>query len=230
MTRPLVVAHRGASQAVPPGNTIAAFTAARRLGADWVELDVRRTADGALAVHHDPHLADGRAIVELLAAELPDDVPLLDAALGACDGMGVNIEIKNAPGEPDWDEDRQVADAVVAVLAGMALDGVLITSFDPGSIARVRELAPELPTGLLAFDLSSPEQVVATAAAGGHQALNPWDHFVTAELVAQTHAAGLAVNVWTVDDPERLAELVAFGVDGIITNVPDRLRAILESG
>ena len=57
---PLVVAHRGASAAHPPGNTVAAFAAAVALGADWVELDVRLTADGALVVHHDPDLPDGR--------------------------------------------------------------------------------------------------------------------------------------------------------------------------
>lgn len=226
--QPLVVAHRGASHAVPPGNTIAAFTAARELGADWVELDVRRTADGALAVHHDPHLADGRALVEVPASELPPEVPLLDAALVACRGMGVNVEIKNAPGEPDWDESRLLADAVVGALTGVELDGILVTSFDPGSIARVRELAPEIPTGLLAFDLTQPDQVLERAVTGGHRALNPWDHFVTAELVEQVHRAGLAVNVWTVDDPARFAELITFGVDGIITNVPDRLRALLE--
>ena len=59
-----VIAHRGASAAAPE-NTIEAFLLARELGADWVELDARRTRDGAIVVHHDDTLADGRVIVEL---------------------------------------------------------------------------------------------------------------------------------------------------------------------
>lgn len=85
----LVVAHRGASAAHPPGNTLEAFRAAIALGADWVELDVRPTADGRLAVQHDAELADGRTIAAVDAAALPGWVPLLDAALDACAGMGV---------------------------------------------------------------------------------------------------------------------------------------------
>ncbi len=227
MTAPLVIAHRGASSAHPPGNTIEAFTSARSMGADWVELDVRSTRDGGLAVHHDPVLPDGRAIVELGAADLPAWVPLLADSLAACDGMGVNVEIKNAPGEPDWDDARLLADAVVALLGEIAVPRCLVTSFDPGSIARVRTLEPDLATGLLSFDVSDPAAVIAAAAAGGHVALNPWDHFVTADLVAQAHDSGLEVNVWTVDDPLRWDQLVGFGVDGIITNVPDLLRAHL---
>src|SRR5262245_27082175 len=94
--RPAVIAHRGASRAAPE-NTLEAFRLARSLGADAVELDVRRTRDGALAVHHDARLPDGQSVVDLSAAELPRSVPLLDAALDACAGMWVNVEIKNDP-------------------------------------------------------------------------------------------------------------------------------------
>jgi glycerophosphoryl diester phosphodiesterase len=62
---------------------------------------------------------------------------------------------------------------------------------------------------------------IARAAAAGHRALHPFDATVDAAVVATAHAAGLAVNVWTVDDPERMIELASFGVDGICTNVPD---------
>jgi glycerophosphoryl diester phosphodiesterase len=228
VNQPTVIAHRGASQAHPPGNTIEAFSAARTMGADWVELDVRFTADGALAVHHDAHLPDGRVVVEVASADLPSFVPLLDEALVACDGMRVNVEIKNAPGEPDWDEQRGLADAVVGALAGVDADRLLVTSFDPAAIARVRDLEPRLDTGLLVFQVDDARQVVGQAVTGGHRALNPWDPFVTAELVMAAHDAGLVVNVWTVDDASRWAELIALGIDGIITNVPDALRAVLS--
>ncbi|MFM9131198.1 MAG: glycerophosphodiester phosphodiesterase, partial [Actinomycetota bacterium] len=70
LSAPQIIAHRGASRAETE-NTLAAFRTAGRMGADAVELDVRRTLDGAMAVHHDDHLADGRNIVDLDAAELP---------------------------------------------------------------------------------------------------------------------------------------------------------------
>src|SRR5262245_26247516 len=101
-TDTLVIAHRGASAAFPE-TTVEAFEAAGRLGADWVELDVRRTADGLLAVHHDARLGDGRALVELSRSALPAAVPDLGEALAACDGLGVNVEIKNAASDPDFD-------------------------------------------------------------------------------------------------------------------------------
>ena len=74
-------------------NTIEAFALAGRLGADAVELDVRRTRDGLLVIHHDPTLSDGRVIARTDAAELPAHVPHLGAALDACAGLWVNVEI-----------------------------------------------------------------------------------------------------------------------------------------
>src|SRR3954468_3922079 len=110
--QPTILAHRGASSSHRE-NTIDAFRASGPMGADWVELDVRRTADGALAVHHDAHLADGRAIVELAASDLPAHVPLLAEALAACAPMGVNVEIKNWPADIDFDVDVVLAEPVV---------------------------------------------------------------------------------------------------------------------
>src|SRR4029078_7765283 len=94
-----IIAHRGAS-ADYPENTVEAFRAAGPLGANWVELDVRRTADGAPAVHHDAQLRAGRAIVGAAAADLPESVPSLAQALDACRPLGVNVEIKNSPHDP----------------------------------------------------------------------------------------------------------------------------------
>lgn len=206
-----------------------AFDVARDLGADGVELDVRRTADGALAVHHDAHLPDGRAIVDLAATELPRWVPSLADALAACDGMWVNVEIKNNLGDPDWDEHARIVDAVVDVLRDHPTAGFLVSSFDLSTVDRVRALDPTMPTGLLVFDLASFPDAPEVAVAHGHTALNPWDPFVTEELVARSHALGLAVNTWTVDDPDRMRELVSMQVDGIITNTPDVLRGVVDS-
>jgi len=229
MPKPLVIAHRGASAAHPPGNTIEAFRAARSLGADWVELDVRRLADGALAVHHDADLPDGRALHELGAAELPEWVPLLDAALEACEGMGVNVEIKNHPSEAGYDERAVVCDAVVARLVDDEPSRWLVTSFDLATVDRVHALAPQLPTGLLMFDLEGPAEAVAAAAGHGHVAFNPWDPFVDAELVERCVEAGLDLYPWTVDDPVRMAELIGLGVAGVISNLPDVLRSVVDA-
>ncbi len=92
----LVIGHRGAPR-LARENTVESFAAAIAAGARGIELDVRRTADDALVVHHDPVLDDGRAIVECAGADLPPHVPTLDLALDACRGAIVDVEIKNLP-------------------------------------------------------------------------------------------------------------------------------------
>ena len=231
--RPLVIAHRGAS-AVRPENTVEAFRHARRLGADWVELDVRRTLDGTLVVHHDAVLPDGRALIELAADEVPDTVATFRQALEACDGMGVNVEIKNDHRDPDFDHEDAVAELVADLLVGEADDGridldvILVTSFNPATVGVVHDRRPSIPTGLLAFDIDDPEALMARALAGGHVAVNPWDPLVDERLMELAATAGLAVFPWTVDDPDRMTRLVALGVAGIITNVPDVARALVD--
>lgn len=213
----LVIAHRGASLS-RPGNTIAAFQEARRLGADMVELDVRRTADGVLAVHHDPEVPGSGPLVTLPYRAVNSRVPTLDEAIDACGPLAVNVEIKNEPGEPDRDETRWVATAVAELVRARALhDRVLVSSFDLGSIDRVREVDPGIPTALLTMN---SEGAVDECVRHGHGALHPFFALATPELVAAAHAAGLRVNVWTVDDPDAMRTLVAAGVDGICTNDP----------
>lgn len=223
-----VIAHRGASAAAPE-NTIEAFHLAKDLGADWVELDARRTADGAVVVNHDAHLADGRAIVVLGRAELPDHVCDLTAALDACAGMSVNIEVKNWPGDPDFDPTDAVADFVVAeVRRRRSHAEVLVSCFHQPTVDRVHELDPAIPTAYLHhLDERSWDQLATDVAAAGHVALHPWDGVVDQALVAAAKDHGLEVNVWTVDDADRMAALVALGVDGLCTNVPDVARAVV---
>lgn len=225
-----VIAHRGASAAAPE-NTVEAFHLARELGADWVELDARRTADGAVVVHHDAHLADGRAIIELTHDQVPTTVRDLATALDACAGMRVNIEIKNLPGEVDHDPGTVVADAVVAeVRRRRAHDEVLVSCFDRRTLDVVHRSDPDVATAFLhhVVDRSWPE-LAADVAAAGHVALHPWDGVVDTALLGAAADHGLEVNVWTVDDPDRMAALVALGVDGICTNVPDVARRVLDA-
>ena len=227
MVTPLVYAHRGASAAAPE-NTVEAFSLARRLGADGVELDVRRSLDAALVLHHDAVLPDGRIVVETGRADLPASLPDLAQALDACADLIVNIEIKNLPHEPDFDPDRAVVDAVVALLEERGRrDRVLVSSFHLATVDRVKALDPEIGTGFLTFLDPSPLEGVRYAVERGHDAIHPHHATVDEHLMAAARDAGLLVNTWTVDDPERMRELAALGVDGIVTNVPDVARQVL---
>jgi glycerophosphoryl diester phosphodiesterase len=211
--RPLVVAHRGAS-AHAPENTLVAFEQAVALGAGGIELDVRATADGALAVLHDAHLPDGRAAAAVLAAELPPSVCLLDAALAACGDLLVNVEIKaDGPGGG-----LPLVEPVAA--ACRAWGGrVLVSSFDPATVDAVRATAPDLPTAQLTFLVErTVAETVAWIAGRGHVAWHPHHATIDDAAVAAAHDAGVEVNVWTVDEPARIAELATWGCDGIVTN------------
>jgi len=220
----LVIAHRGASRAEHE-NTVAAFERAVALGAEGIELDVRRSADDRLVVHHDPVLADGRVIRHTAFADLPGHVPDLATALDACAGAFVNIEIKNDPDEPDHDPSEWVAGAVAALLArrGGGLRW-LISSFRIQTVDRVRRIAPGVRTAWLTYQLD--DAAIAAVVAGGHHAVHPYYELVSAESLRAAHAAGIAVNTWTCDDPERMADLIAWGIDGICTNVPDVALAV----
>lgn len=226
----LVIGHRGASYDFPE-NTLAAFDGARLAGADWVELDVRRTVDGVLVVHHDPVLADGRVIADALAAELPTSVASLSQALAAMAPMGVNVEIKNSPSEPGYDPTGSLAvETVQAIIdAGPALE-VLVSSFDIDTLDAVRSVDPLIATGYLVLSTEEPADAVALALAGGHGAVNPWDPMVTEASIARCHDAGLQVNVWTVDDPDRIRQLAGWGADSVITNRPAVALAALGRG
>jgi glycerophosphoryl diester phosphodiesterase len=222
-----VIAHRGASR-MARENTVEAFRLAGVVGAHAVELDVRRTADGVLVVHHDPMLPDGRLIAGLDAADLPAHIPSLTAALDACTGMWVNVEIKNDPGEGDFDPTDSIADHTVALLQARAEDDRwVISSFRLETVDRCRALAPAIRTAWLTYTIS--DGVVGTIAERGHAAWHPWVGNLTRALIDEAHASGLQVNTWTCDDPERMGELVSWGIDGICTNLPDVALSVLTA-
>ena len=224
---PLVIAHRGAS-AAERENTLAAFERALEMKADWVELDVRRCADGTPVVHHDAELADGRAICELMPDQLPEHVATLHDVLVACGPMGVDIEIKSDPADPDYDDDHAIVDATVAVARSvLPADRTLISSFDMSAVNRVHDLPTTIPTGFITMDDVGAEVSVGRAVAHGHQVIKPYDGLVTDRFVEAAHEAGLLVYVWTVDDGKRMTHLAEMGVDGITTNVPDGARNVL---
>jgi glycerophosphoryl diester phosphodiesterase len=228
--RPLVLGHRGASAAAPE-NTLAAFARAREMGADGVELDVRRTADDVLVVHHDPEAEEVGVIRTVTFADLRaarPQVPTLDEALAACRGLLVNTEVKCLPWEPDPDPDGAVVRATIDAIGRTATDTVL-SSFDLRAVDRAREYEPALETGWLTHG----QEVAAAAriaADHGHAWLNPDVRAARGGGgvgIEAAHAAGLRVSVWTVDDLDDARALAEEGVDILITNTPDRLIAAL---
>jgi glycerophosphoryl diester phosphodiesterase len=236
VARPLVIAHRGARRRAPE-NTLEAFRLALELGADGVELDVHRTADDQLVVHHDAEARGtgvlARATLEAIRSSRPD-IPTLDEALEACAGALVNIEIKNDPADADFDPGERSADLVVAALDRRGGgDVVIVSSFDLASIDRVHALDGSVPTGLLPNSGLSALDAVELCAARGHRAVHPylrwWNRTRLGATTTRAHDLGLQVNVCTLNSPRRIRKVAGFGVDGVMTDVPDvALRALAE--
>jgi glycerophosphoryl diester phosphodiesterase len=240
---PRILAHRGASLRERE-NTVEAFRMAGALGADGVELDVRRTADAVLVVHHDAEVDGLGRLCESTMADLRRSapwIPTFEEALEACTGV-VNVEIKNSPREPDHDPAEGVASTVARVLSEMSASGTalefVVSSFNPRTIARVRDEAPNLATGWLIVPGVDPRDALAFVVAEGHRALHPpvWaftddgaDPGLLEELVAVAHAQEIELNVWTVDEPSVMLALAHAGVDAVITNVPDVAVETLRS-
>jgi len=243
---PLIVAHRGAPTERPE-NTLAAFEAALDAGARAVEFDVRTTADGHAVVIHDPALdrtTDHEGLIrdhtlaEVLGARIAwadgrsSAVPTLHETLALLSGRAaVDIEIKNVPGEPDFDPEEEVA----VMLVHRALDDVgfvgdvIISSFNPRSIERSREARPDLPTGLLTDVGVDAAAALHFAGEQGHRWVLPFAERVIEQgdgFAARVHDAGLLLGTWIVDEPAHARALLAAGVDAVATNDP---RAIVAA-
>jgi len=230
------IAHRGAS-GLAPENTLAAMRKALEFPfVRGIELDVQLSKDGIPVVIHDDTLRRttgqrGR-VADYTAAELNrmdagawfspaykgETIPLLDQVLELAGGkVKLNIELKTYGGRyPGMEQ------AVVDLLLQRGLMGeAVITSFDPLSLRKVREIAPALETGLI-IDAAPPglaqglRQLGAKFLSIGHRQLN-------AERVRQFEDAGLTVMAWTVNDAKRMRQLAAMsGTLQICTNYPDR--------
>jgi len=227
------MAHRGAS-IVAPANTLAAFRLAREMGAHAVELDVRQCASGELVVHHDPELADGRIIAHLTKSQLPDHIPTLDEVLDTCGDMWVNVEVKNYYTEPDYDPSETRTLAVLDLLRRrVALHGdanrYLLSCFRRKTVEYAHAEWPALPTAWLTVMVPDAAALARDLRASGHAAVHPEVSCVTRELIDAFHTEGVRVNTWTCDDPARMRELIAWGIDGICTNVPDVALEVLRA-
>ncbi len=229
----LVIAHRGAS-GERPENTLSAYTLAVEQGADMIEIDLHRTRDEAIVVTHDELLEGLGGAGEIAGATLAqvraldagegERVPTLDEVLDAFgERIAFNLELKRAT-------DREYAGLEQAALAAVERRGLLprmlFSSFYDPVLARLRSLSPTARVGLL-ISRKFPHRAVARAKALGAEALHPEDSIATPELVREAHDAGLLVHVFTVDEETELRRFLDMGVDGIFTNYPRRLRAMV---
>jgi glycerophosphoryl diester phosphodiesterase len=243
----LIVAHRGASTEAPE-NTATAFEAAVGAGAGAVEFDVRVTADGEAVVIHDATVdrtTDGVGPVrDLTLAEVQrlrigpggtEHVPTLGETLRLLSGrIAVDIEIKNVPGEPDFDPDRELAVELVmdALDAAAFVGDVIVSSFNPLSLATSRRLRPDVSTGLLTNTDVAAEAAIRFAADQGHRWALPYLGQLqpSAARDARTaHGAGLLLGTWITDDPALAADLFAAGVDAVATNDPRAVAAAVAA-
>src|SRR6266545_55833 len=217
--RPLVLGHRGAS-AEAPENTLAAFRLAIAQGADGVELDVWRCATGEVVVAHDEDLVRvGRSPLRL------PDAPL--AVLAALPDAVVNVELKSR-GAPDLGLAQAVAEVIWRAGAG---GRVIVSSFDWRLVAAFRLASPGVATGLLFEDAHAWRLRTFLAVRSLRPAaVHPDRVLATDARVRRWAARGLAVNVWTVDDPAEAARLARAGATAIITNAPAPVRAAVEAG
>ena len=215
----ICMAHRGAS-AYRPGNSIAAFQYAAALGADMVELDVRRAQDGQIVVHHDASISSGgrkRAIsgLSMSAIRLSDpDVCTLEEALSciAPTGMEVMIEFKVAGIEAD------VLECVRACgMQGRAKYG----SFTLAVIDKIKALQPAAETVYIVNKSDALNKVVAHPEEYSADFISASATILTPASIYWLHLGGKRVVAWTVNSRSGIERFISMGVDGITTDYPD---------
>ena len=254
-SRPLVFAHRGGGGLIPE-NTLDAFVYSARMGVDALELDVHSTADGTLVVLHDAAVdrtTDGRGLVNELTLEA---VKKLDAGyLFSIDGnqtfpfrgRGVTVptlrEVFDALPDIRFNiEPKQQTPSIIKPLCALLrerkmTDKTIVGSFSQTTIDEFRRECPEVAT---AASPSEASQFLALVKAGLADSYNPPMQalqvpenlgalgVVSKDFVEAAHRRNLKVHVWTINETADMQRLLALGVDGIMTDYPDRLLNLLN--
>ena len=233
-----IQAHRGASGHAPE-NTLPAFLQARRMGADGIECDIHLSADGEFMVCHDETVdrtSNGHGkISELTVAELkkldfgswygPEfertRIPTLDEMLDVVSGMEIiNIEVKSFGNSP-----AEAIDRFHAILSGRkVLKNVIISSFHIELLKEMKERHPDFYTAYL-YE-GKREKGVLLAKEFLCDAIHPYKGDTDEALVSFAREKGLGINVWTLNEEEEIGRIARLGVDGVITNYPERARKV----
>lgn len=244
-----VISHRGANRRAPQ-NTIPAFKESLEIGVDGFETDVHLTSDGVPVICHNYTIDEtSTGVGEIASMKLESlrrydfgvkfnesfqgtTLPTLEEFLNLCESADIeimNIELKT-PLNGDISIVKKTIDAVKA--HGL-FDKLLISSFSPELLVECKKVDPKCKTGYL----YSPNQKIAIknmifkyvefAKEIGVDYLHPHYSMVTKHYVKKLHENGIGINVWTVNAPETAIKLIKYGVDGIITDVPDMVNALL---
>jgi len=216
----VAIAHRGDPE-VARENTMASFLSAAAAGADMIEIDLRRSADGGIAIVHDATLTRlwgvDRAVAEMTLAEL--------AAIGDGDmripTLAAVLDIIDLPLMVDFTRGDVVAGALSQVRQARALDRALFVTRNIDALRHLRSLASDARIGISWIEPEPPTP--ALLAELDAEYWNPWFGRADADNVAAVHGLGRQVSVWTVDEPEDLVAVTALGVDAIVSN---RIRAL----
>jgi glycerophosphoryl diester phosphodiesterase len=251
----LNIAHRGASGHAPE-HTIAAYDLALEMGADYIEHDLHLTSDGALVAIHDASLYRTTGRADMVRDTTLEELRVLDAGswfneahperarpeyvglpvpamteIFARYGTSTKyyVEVKDPHLSPGAEETFVKLLGAAGLMEHAVDGGVLVQSFDPECLARFRHIEPDLVLIRLFSLIQNKESIlgelgdVSTYAVG----IGPDKFNVDEQLVATAHAHGLNVHPFTVDEEGEMSALLAAGVDGIFTNHPDRLAALL---
>lgn len=239
MRLPWVIAHRGASGHAPE-NTLAAFERAVQLGATFIETDLHLTRDAHFVAIHDNTLertTNGRgAVHDFTLRELrhldagkwfdrefmDEHIPTLEETLEFSRKHDIVFYL-----ELKYDAAWGMHHALVAALRNAeSAARTVVISFDPATLRAVHKLEPSLMIGLLLEDAGV--DFVGIAAKTGARQVCAASSIVTPDLVAKAHRADLHVVTWTVNSAEEMRTMMSLGVNGIMTDFPDRLRATIE--
>jgi len=241
--RPLIIAHRGNSS-VAPENSLPAFQSAIDAKADLVELDYFHSSDGIPVVMHDEILDRTTNAEQLLGKPklLIGDFPAAELQkldIGAWfDDKFIGTRLPTLVESLDLIQSRSVtlierkagdAQTLVRLLEQKKLiDDVVVQAFDWEFIAACRQLSSRLALGTLSGKPASEEQIRAAAATGAD--LIVWDHKkIGGEQIALIHQLGKKAWAYTIDDPVRASQLLASGLDGVITNKPAEMRKLRDA-
>ena len=229
MNKPLIIGHRGA-MGHETENTLASVQKAMDLGVDMIEIDIFNIKSGETIVFHDDTLerltdAEGKIedwnYSELMKVSLDGGhkIPKLQEVLNLIDHKVIlNIELKGAG---TTDRVNFIINHYIKE-KGWKLNDFLISSFRWDELKAMRALNADIPIAVLAED--DPADAIGIATELNAEAFNPYFEKLTPENNLKIQEAGFKIYTWTVNEPEDILKMKRFGVDGIITNFPERIR------
>jgi glycerophosphoryl diester phosphodiesterase len=221
--------HRGA-KGLAPENTVLSVQKALAFGVDGIEIDVFRCLSGEIVVFHDKTLhkltnASGeiekKTLAELHTLKVmgSEPIPTLDKIIDAINGSArLNIELKG----------KNTAKGVLDIIKKAIEEGhweanqLFVSSFDWDELRAFNKLTKEF--GIAVLTEKNPVEAIPVARELNAFAINPNHSNLTQEIIKYIHSEGFEIHTWTVNEKNRIEELISWGVDAIITDFPDRIK------